>query len=421
MQRARVLLLSCLLAAPFLPAQEPAPTTAATPSSPLFARTSTLTYARMLSVMFDGDIAGLQRPPQGKHYQMQLDDGGRLVTQLQDGHVEGLELDTNPRALAQLFAQELQDARARAEGMAGVAGAMFGSKTDFGGFVGWLFDLPAQMQRLQIRSTGNPRDKDQGLHLSFDMQPVPDTKLARIVGAMRAHPGGAPQLPQQDAAMQLRLALDPTFVPVMTDMTMPFMEALGFSGAEWVAMAREMAGYQDGTAAVSFGMGSPMTMVIGLAQPQKMADLLASERYAELTQKSMADVPMFVDDPKFARTDHRDVPITSVTVEMDDRMAASNPMFGGQSVMTTHVAIAGGWLLQSMFGQGNAGIRGLVDAALNQKIERAPLRDNALLTVDMSIPDMVPQMAHMGGELPERFTLALARSGAGLSLKMVIQ
>jgi hypothetical protein len=221
--------------------------------------------------------------------------------------------------------------------------------------------------------------------------------------------------------MQLRLALDPTFIPTLTDMTMPFMEALGFAGADWVAMAREMASCQDGTAAVSFGMGSPMTIVIGLAQPQKLAELIASDRYAELTQKAMADVPMFVDDPKLERTDHRDVPITSVTVEMDDRMAASNPMFGGQSVMTMDAAIAGGWLLQSMFGQGKAGIRGLVDAVLDQKIERAPLRDNALLTVDVSIPDLVPEAAHMGGEMPDRFRMSLARSGAGLSLKMVIQ
>jgi hypothetical protein len=254
--------------------------------------------------------------------------------------------------------------------------------------------------------------------------PVDGTPFGELLGSLQAGEAGAPEVTDKNAQIRARLNLAPKSVDALGKTLLPVIQQLSGMGKTEQQRALMDKGFaqMDGTFGVGmqFG-GAGANIVIGSRDPAAAAELLHSEEARKMSLQAYADNPMFADDPVFEEFDHRGVRVLRVKLPLDPRATMGNPLLAGQEQMTTASAVAGDYQLLSLFGDGN-GIRGLVDAALDQKITRSKLGGGAFFQLDAAIAAIAQQMGGVApAQAPERFGLTLARSGTGVTIQVNVR
>ncbi len=401
-------------------AQQPPATTATKASAPILVLQTT--RAALVTRVADAFGVGLHlpEPAAGQHYELACAARGRCDVRTVDGDVGYLRLRGDPAALATAFAEEIEAIQpiVQAGMMVGLQQQGFQAR-EVGAFLKELWSFPRQLQQFRLRVDGDPQRLADGLTVTLDVDPLPGGYVAKMVDALEPGPAGAPLLPAEDALIRMRCSLAPTSLQTVLG---PFAE-LGLrmthrdEGAQQKARAfndRWMRLY-DGCFAMTFVGDLTGSMLIGVSDPARLDELLASDDYRQMLEQQQLpgqDVEYLVTRDALEHRGYKWLR-TSVT-------GATPSPFLPEGTFVSHVGRVGRYMAMAMGGDAGAA-RLVIDAVEDGKVKRTALADGAVLDVEVDFRAMMQLGAKMAGNpvgrdrgVPERVGMTLARRGSTL-------
>jgi hypothetical protein len=98
---------------------------------------------------------------------------------------------------------------------------------------------------------------------------------------------------------------------------------------------------------------------------------------------------------------------------------SQNPVLG-KGPVETYIAIAGDWLVMTMLDTKDWRIKDLIDRAVDQKISRAALPGDAMISMKVDIAQFAEKFAgqKLPPDAPHNMTLTIKKAGGGLGLAM---
>lgn len=412
--------LFALLALGFaLPAQE---TTAVAASSPLVLKTSNGEFAREMLRKFGGDKTELQ---EGEMLVLTLDDGGKPQVKVEQGNAGLMQVQAQPARLMEVFGEKIDEARQMAQGMGTFILSQQGLQpAEAIKIIQGVFDFPTQIETASLVVRGDPEAPEQGFDGELALDAKSGTWLGKFVDALTPNEAGAPVLEQSGAMMTAALACK------LEDMSMltPFFEVFSsMGGTGKTPEQREKnihymkAGFEaaDGTGALSWNPASGgMQIISGLADPDAIKQLWGDADYRKFSEAQARMNPAVEVESDFNAFTHSGVQVMKLVMTMDDN-GQPNPMFKDGKA-ETYTGIADKFMVMSMFGVGDDGIKQLIDAAVGGKVKREALSAGVLGKLSIKLTELVDHMSDGQAptdEMPENLGLEVGRTGNSLTLK----
>lgn len=410
--------LSALLALGLsLPAQE----TTAVASSPLVFKTSNGELASNLMRKFGGEQ---QELPEGQMLVLTLDDGGKPQVRVEQGDAGLISLQAQPARLMEVFADKIDETRQMAQGMGTFILSQQGLQpAEAIKIIQGLFDFPTQIETATLIVRGDPEAPEQGFDGELAMNPKSGTWLGKFVDSLKVNAAGAPVLEQSGAMMTGALACQMTDISLLS----PFFDVFSSMGGAKSAEERtKNAKYMkvgfdaaDGTGALSWNPASGgMQIISGLSDPGAVKEMWGDPDYLKWAEAQARSNPAVEVESDFNALTHRGVQVMKMVMTMDDN-GQPNPLFKDGRA-ETYTGIADRFMVMSMFGTGDEGIKHLIDTALEGNVKRQQLGDGVVGKLSVKVTELVDHMSDGQAptdEMPESVALELGRKGAGLTLK----
>ncbi len=399
------LLLSALLS-PLMAQDAAAPTTAT--GAALVVRTVDADIAENLSDTFSG--GKLPDLGAGACYVLTLGSDGKLAITTENAASGFMQMRAKPAMLAEIFADKIEETRQQMGMFAGMAAGQLGATPqELTALVDDVFAFPKQVEALNIDVTGSPTSSLDG---KVDVLPAADGWFGKFIGELQANKAGAPAVADPDAMFQLAVNMDHA---ALLKAVRPFLGfAVGAAASDkesklkYGAMMQSMVALFDGTVAMAMTGDKGQKLLCGLQDGPALATLIGSADFKAWRQASAEANPMADVEFKDAAVTHREIACNKQITEVS--------MPSGQDNKTTQfTAVAGSFLL----GAGSeSDTKSLIDAILDQKVARAALPGNALLTVSAKVAEMVRTLSNGmadGEDAPAKLDVAMHKQGTALN------
>lgn len=424
----RALLFTSLALA--LPAQEAkgAPPAAAAARSPLFVvRTASTEIAMTLAAACEAP-GELPKLPANGHYVLTFGADRRLQLATGTGPVGLFDAVVDPGLLMDTFRAEIEEQRPMIAGFATLALQQGGiTAKDAAGVVQGLFDFPRQLERVNLRASGDPEHpKEGGFDVVVDLVGRSGSGFAGLVQKLEPCPQGAPVLAGAGQLMTLGVSLAPASLRAVYGPLLELSVNLTNQGAE--ARKRAAALYDrwvelyDGGMVVSVDTKFRGQVLAGARDGEALRKVLGSPEFAEVQKEAkLADRSLELEVVLDA-LQHRGVKLGR------NRIVGAPPSpLMPDGAMTSWNGAAGDYQVTA-FGGDETGAKALVDTVLDGKVTRAPLAGGALLHVAFDVPALVAAMAEVvpgkvvaGDDMPARFSLAVGREQQTLRVSVHVQ
>lgn len=361
----------------------------------------------------------LPEAKEGSHYVVTLDDGGKAKVTVATGAAGYMELAAKPGALMEIFADKIEQVRGMAQGMGTMALSQSGMKPkDAVKLIQAIFDFPKQIDSFELKMPKDPEHaKKDGMDIDMHLTAVAGTGFAEFMSALQPNGQGAPTV-ASDGLMEMAFSaegkgLAKACMPFLT-MIAPMMAKTDAELKSMLSVSEKMMNLFDGSMAIGF-TGDGMQMVAGLTDSKAYTDLIATPEYKAMMKMGTPMAEVEVTEKAF---EHRSISVMkTVTKGKDGAELPPNPLFG-EGPIESHAAVAENYMLVNVGGKDGA-IKSLIDQAVDKKMKRTPLSNNALMTMNMNVAKFAEKM---GGspdeEAPEKMTMSLARTQSGLGLKI---
>jgi hypothetical protein len=415
------------------PAQESRPTTTTTAegtktlSTPgLVVKTADDTVAMSMLSSF-GSPDPLPELKQGEHYVLKLFGPDKLKISTGDGDVGFLQAVASPGPLVEVFEEAVSADLSAVEANVTITLGQLGFPTkETAKMIKAVAGFPNQIAQLDLRIKGNPMAGAKGVSVDLRLTPAADTWLSRIVAGLQANDQGAPVLDANDvtgAPMTMSVAVKPRGLETFLAPVLGFMSFLGTKNKDERQSSREMLlkilkSYDGSMAATGDPFAGNFRAITGLRDATGVKEVMATEAFAKFTENQASIVPTVDAEYEQKAFKHRDVTVSRLTMDMSA---------GGMDQVTTqYTAVAGGYLV-SYSGDNEDAAKALIDAVLDQRVKRAPLTKNALLTLTLDLEKMFDRLAGFGlpapmdEDGPKLAKLRLFRGESSLQLKVSIE
>jgi hypothetical protein len=337
------------------------------------------------------------------HYAFTMNAERRFAVALGKGDVPVLEVQARPGALMDAFAEPIEGGRAAVQTALSVVLQQMGLTGKEA--VLWtraVWDFPRQVAVVTLQVTGDIEDpRVGGLDVALDLVPLPDAPFARFLGALAPCPAGVPALPGK-SLLGVQVSLAPASLRSLVEPLLEASAAMTFPTAELRQRAPklqlEALGHYDGGIALGLA-AEPLAgrILAGLLDGPAYGKFLASEPYRSLMgQRKLANRNQEL-QVAFGAEQHRGVAFDRTVVKSEDE---DEPLLAGLAASLT--GAAGKYLVGAMGGGGNLtkNAATLADAALDDRVKRAPLAEGVLLRLAVDLPGFLPMLAQFGTELP---------------------
>ena len=418
---------SLLLIGPVL-GQDSKPTTAPQKAGPaIVVKTADLMVGMGALANFD-PMAELPDIEEGQHFVITVTTDGKATCTTAGGDVGFLAATVYPDALMQLFKAQIDANWEMIQDGAILGMTQVGlSAKDAAKVMKAVRAFPSQMATLRLNVKGDPRNGPKGVSFDLAADAAQGSFMERVVKAMRPHPQGAPALPfGADGMLKMSAAMDPAAV---NELLKPLLELAAGIGAKNkkereanLALYTKFLEHQDGAFSASgdpFGGG--LLAISSVRDGKGCAALLGSPDYTRVMEGLSSMSPMVESEFKPKAGSHRDVNIakTTITTDMD-----TPTMPDGEQI--TYFAVAADYMVQTQ-GTKIDETKKLIDAALDQKIKRAPMPAGKLFTMEIKFMDMMDKVSPIGNPFagqeeiaPKLMKMDMSVSGSktlGLSIR----
>ena len=402
-------------------AQDQAATT--TTSSQLVITTTDSRVASGVQRMFGGAGGAPAAIGEGMALVMSLDDGGKLATREAAGEA-WLVIEAKPAFLMKTFGKQVRQARMTAGMMGGMALAQAGIEAEaIDEVMDALFEFPNQVETLTVTIPRKYEAKE-SMAIAVGLAPKAETWFAGLVASLKPHDQGLRRLHGHDAMMTADFDLDfaaiyPSLEPMVAKFTTFMVRDEALRAKVGPMLDRFYKGV-SGPGSMSMDFENGMQFIMELCDPDAVAQVMADPAYAEYGKVASEMAGGVADVTPNALT-HRDVAVTKTVVELDD--PGNNP-FAKDGKTVTMAAISGGAMLMTSFGDAEAGIKSLIDLALDGKLARAPL--GKLMTAHIDVGRFMAFISEqMGGppsdDAPDSIDVSLAKNVNGLRIEVNVK
>jgi hypothetical protein len=389
-----------------LPAQQPA---AAASGPALVVRTADADFAEKIADAFDlqGDMP---KAAEGECYVLSLSSDGKLTATSEKSAPMFVQVRAKPAMLAEIFADKIKETQEQISMFAGMAAGQMGvSPEEINKLVDDVFAFPKQLEALNVDVKGSEKE---GFDGKVDVMPVAAGWFAKFIGDLQPNKAGAPKMTADDAVLQVAANIDGQ---VLARAVQPFLGfAVGSAAADkeerqkFRTVLEEIARLFDGTMSVVIGSDGNQKMLAGVADGQKLANIMAGEAFKQWRQASTEANPMAEVEIKEKALVHREVAC--------DKQVTDVSLPNGESQTTTQfTGVAGSY----MFAAGSeAEAKAMIDSVLDDKVARAALPGNAMLSLSTRMADMVRTMSGGmadGEGAPSKVDVEMGKQGSTLN------
>lgn len=419
---------------PSLAAQDATETRTTTQSRPAMMLRTTdtgLTFFLTAQFMGSGNSPDL-RPGQAASFTM--DRSGEFSMELVEAS-DYLWLDVDPAGVMEAFPEQIDEAREQLNAAAGLIAAMNGGNAkQIGESLAPLIDLPKQCARFQIRIPddpttfiGNP-DAEGDVRVLIDAVPVVDSDFARMHEALNPTEAPVPVLSARDSLMSMTMNVDmDAMQPMFMDLVTMMMSFAGNMGSEEQMTTAKDAmnqwfGAFNGIGGMVWSAEGGMRGAFGVKDSEAANAFLTSEEYREFFESSFEQVGG--DGSMTDEFEHEGVQVIRFESEVPLPPGAADqmpiPMFNEDGLMVQRVAIAGPYMLMSMFDADDSGdgMRGLISATKAEEIRTRRSQD--LMRMDFSLK----RLADLSGQpiptgaVPDELSVLLRKTDRAMRLEL---
>lgn len=389
-----------------LPAQDTKPAS----GTALVIKTTQEEVAERVADMFAFEGKDLPTLADGACWVLTVDTAGKLAATTEKGSAPYLQVRAKPNALLEIFGEQVQQAQESVSMIAGFAAGQMGtSPAELNKLVEGVFAFPKQIDELNVDVSGS---ETSGFDGRVELRPTGDGWLAGFVSDLKPNPKGAPQLPQESALMRLRTNVSSDALAKAAKPFLPIVVGGGAASKEergtFAQVVNDAMAQFDGTLAMAMNSEAAQTMLVGLQDAAKMNTLMESEGFQAWRKASTEANPQATVETVPKALQHRDVAMTKTSSEV------TTPM--GEQTTTVFSGIAGSYLVMA---GSEAAAKTVVDAVLDDEVKRSALSGDALLTLQMSLAEMVGVMSQGMADTegaPNSVDLSLAKKDSSLLL-----
>ena len=421
----------CALAAPFagpLRAQDQAGSTDTAPSAAIVLTTTDPRIGGAFYTEFDGD-GELAELPLDHHFALAVHTDGTVKSETKPGDMGYLSVSLYPKAILELYRAEIDEQWETIRDSAALGLTQLGVGAKQAAIM--MRDartFPEQIQSVKLSVSQDPQTMLKGMRVHLKIEPTQGSWIGKLFAMMRPHAEGAPHLDNQSGLVRISAAMDPNGIP---EALSPFIEILANIGARNKAQRlshasmfqKMLQSFDGGFSSAGDPFGGQATTIFSLRDPGLISSVLKSEafaRYSDISNRvggGVIETEMEHDVIK-----HRDVSVmrTTVLLELVDSTASTN--LGDQ---VTYSAVAGSHLLSTGNREADD-IKRLIDGALDQKIGRKPLANNALVIVNVKLMEFLDKISPVGNPLegtednPQSLRLSIDSTGGNLNLRIAL-
>jgi len=407
-------------------AQDQVDVTSAAPSPAIVLATTSPEVAAACYAQFDWKEA-LGEIPLDHHLVMTVGSDGSTKIETKAGDIGYLSMSVYPKAVLALYESWIDERWETIRDSAALGLTQLGMSAKQAAIM--MRDartFPEQVQAVELTVSQDPQTLLKGMRVHLKVRPTPGSWIGKVFAMMRPHPQGAPHLSNQAGMVRISAAIDTNG---LSEMLSPVINILSGVGARNKAQRTSNASMFQGMLQAFdgglFSSGDPFggraTNIFGLRDAKAMSSILESEgftRYSELTGQLNGIIETEVEQAVFT---HRGIPVMQTTL-ISDYDSAATVTLGDQ---ISYAAVAGSLLLSA--GNSKADdIKPLIDGALDQKISRKPLADNALVLVDVKFMEFLDKISPVGnplegtGDNPQSLHISLGSAGGDLNLRISI-
>ena len=355
----------------------------------------------------------------GEHFVLELGSDGKITANTGTGLDGWVDATIHPGPLMDLFEDEIADQWDAMVGMGAMAAPQLGLSTeDFAELMDDILAFPRQIGTLELRLSANPQTDLKNLGTDIVIHAAQDSFLSSLLSRVRPHPDGYPALPNsEDNLLSMSVAVDPQAMVATAEPLIDFFAKMGAGSDEERVRNRNVFGKllesMDGTV---HSAGDPFSGsvlgITGLRSGESMAAVLDSSDYAKYIESYASLNPLGTTEYVVKGLEHRDITLAKQMVTMPG------------VEQTTYTGVAGGYYITATTMDEDVA-RGLIDAALDQKITRQKLPDNTLMSMDLRLMDLLDiaspagnPLAGLGEMAPEDMHLSVESKDSTLTLRI---
>lgn len=393
-------------------------TAAPKPQGPLLVVKSAQPDVAMGLSMSLGSMDEVPELAAGSHYVITMGRDKQTTVTTAPGAVGFMEVTADPTGLMAAFADEVQQGRAMAQGMAGLALAELGTEPkDIAEMITGVFEFPNQLTKLTLVITGDPENvRETGMDVTLGLEAKADSAFAKMMAQLNPCTQGAPVL-VGDNAMDMQMSIAPRSLQTLFAPMMDLILNMTFGAGEETKAARDLyrswMDQYDGGLAFSFGEKGGMDILIGVLDGAKMAATLGSDDYIKMLGSQFANSRTMEMKVEPNALDYRGSKFHKMVTEMD---GPPNPMMP-DGKMTMFQGAVGNYVI---VGGGEAATKAMADSVAEGKVKRSTLAGGAVMVMNMSMAKMAEMSGggELPGDAPETMSMAIVPQGKDLVVKV---
>ena len=342
--------------------------------------------------ILDGFESQQEPPPleDGMHYELALDDGGKIAVRTQQGKAARFECIARPGELMEMFESELHTKRAMLQGMFAMALGQWGIKaSEAVKTFRTVMTFPAQVAEARLVVEGDSKQhKDGGGDISIreilasatlSLEPAAGTWFESFVSGLEVRPIGAPAL-DDDVHMALLLSAgfaNPEVLSPFTDFFATVFAGAGSSHAQRVEMVNDLWAASDGTMAMAWDFGREgFYLLQGLSDPSRMQRVYDNDDFQAWIEEQYEiffRLDPSIEDIEFVANgfEYRGIKLHKIVQQGDN-----GESFGVDGIAKDYGV--------SSMGMREADVKALLDRVLDGQIQRAPLAVGVLAELRLS-------------------------------------
>lgn len=374
----------------------------------------------------EGELPDL---PLDHHFAFVLSSDGKLKSETRSGDIGYLKATLHPNALLKLYQEQIDESweTIRDSGALGLTQVGISAK-QAAILMRGVRTFPEQIQAIDITVSQNPLTRVTGMRVGVQVRPTKGSWLSGFAARLRPHPQGALSFKKQNAMLAMSCAVETSG---LQDLISPLTSVFAQVGARNKkqrtnneSILNKLFREFDGRFTSSGNpYGGGVYTIAGIRNPEVTADFLKGGDYAEYMTAVGRGSRLVTLDAEVERISfsHREVPVTKTTIISEHDITPTLP--SGDQVSFS--AVAGRHLISTTNFK-PAKIKSLIDASLDQKIQRKPVPDNALAIVDVRLMDLLDTIGPAGNpfdgleDSPEKLRISLDSKGGSLNLRIII-
>jgi hypothetical protein len=258
------------------------------------------------------------------------------------------------------------------------------------------------------------RVRKQGLDVEVAVVPVARSAFADFVAALQPNGRGAPRI-ADEGMMSMSLSIEPGQFGKLSHPLFGIVATLngktGEDAKKLIADMKRATGWIDGGMGRSElgGETRAMSIVAGLTDPKALRGVHGVRRGQGMMRSGNAQYDV---DVQSKALEHHGVSVTKSTLKPKENVdSPRNPVLG-KGPVETYIAIAGDWLVMTMLDTKDGRIKDLIDRAVDQKISRAALPGDAMISMKVDIAQFAEKVRRpeAPARRPHNMTLTIKKA-----------